>query len=106
MIGQTGVAMRDGMATVAGTEVSLKALQKDIRVVADISRQIGLASEAQTRTSAELASQTEQAAGSIERSAAASHQLTATVEEVNQTAEYLARIADELAATLAEFRTA
>ena len=106
MIGQTQVAMKDGRATVAGTEESLRALQQDIRTVANLSREIGLASEEQNRTSDELALRTEQSSSSIERSAAASHELTATVEEVNKTAEFLARIADELAATLAQFKTA
>jgi len=105
LISQTQKAMREGMATVEGTEGSLKVLLRDIQVVAGISREIGAASEEQNRTSDELARRAEDSSRATERSAAASHQLTATVEEVNKTADYLARIADELAASLARFKT-
>jgi methyl-accepting chemotaxis protein len=105
LIGQTHTAMGEGMATVAGTEASLKVLQQDIQVVAGISRDIGVASEEQHRTSEELARRAEESTRATERSAAASHQLTATVEEVNKTAGHLAHIADELASSLARFKT-
>jgi methyl-accepting chemotaxis protein-1 (serine sensor receptor) len=105
LIGDTHAAMAEGMATVQGTEAALKALQQDIRAMAGISREIGIASEEQDRTSGELARKAEDSAAATERSAAAAHELTATVEEVNKTAEYLARIADELAASLARFKT-
>jgi len=106
LIGQSRTAMQEGLATVAGTEAALKDLRRDIQVVADLSRGIGVASEQQQRTSEDLAQRTEASAAATERSAAASHELTATVEEVNKTADYLARIADELAASLARFKTA
>jgi len=106
LIGQSQSAVREGVATVEGTESSLAVLLGDIKVVAELSRQIGTASDEQNRTSDELARRADESSAATERSAAASHQLTATVEEVNKTAEYLARIADELAGTLARFRTA
>ena len=106
LIGKTHAAMADGLATTAGSEAALKTLQQDIKVVADLSRQIGLAAEEQNRTSIELARRTDESSAATERSAAASHELTATVEEVNRTAAYLARIAEELAAALARIRTA
>ena len=105
LVGQTQKAMGEGMATVEGTEGSLKVLLRDIQVVAGISREIGAASEEQNRTSDELARRAEDSSRATERSAAASRELTATVEEVNKTADYLARIADELAASLARFKT-
>ena len=105
LITQTQKAMREGMATVEGTEASLKVLLRDIQVVAGLSREIGVASEEQNRTSDDLARRAEESSQATERSAAASHELTATVEEVNKTADYLARIADELAGSLARFKT-
>jgi methyl-accepting chemotaxis protein len=106
LIAQTRSAMREGLATVAGTEAALGALRQDIQVVAAMSRDIGRSSEAQNRTSEELARRADQSSAATERSAAASHQLTATVEEVNKTADHLARIAEELAEALARFKTA
>jgi methyl-accepting chemotaxis protein len=106
LIAQTRSAMQEGMATVAGTEAALGALRQDIQVVAAMSRDIGRASETQNRTSEELARRSDQSSAATERSAAASHQLTATVEEVHKTAEHLAHIADDLAAALAQFKTA
>jgi methyl-accepting chemotaxis protein len=102
---QTHGAMRDGMATVEGTESSLRALRQDIQVVAELSRDIGVTSDEQNRTSQELAHRAEESAVATKRSAAAAQQLTSTVEEVNQTASYLARIAKELASSLARFKT-
>jgi len=106
LIGKTDQAMQAGLATVTGTEAALKALQADIRLMADLSRQIGLASEEQHRTSEELARRTDDSSASTQRSAAASHELTATVEEVNKTADHLARISEGLALSLARFKTA
>jgi len=106
LIGQTETAMQEGQATVAGTETALKALQLDIKVVAELSRQIGLASEEQHRTSDELARETHASSDATLRSAAAAHELTATVEEVNRTADHLAQISEALAGSLARFQIA
>jgi methyl-accepting chemotaxis protein len=105
LIAQSRKAVEEGIATVSGTEAALKRLRQDIQVVAGLSREIGVASEEQSRTSDELARRTDESSAATERSAAAAHQLTATVEEVNRTAEHLAHIADELAGSLAQFKT-
>jgi methyl-accepting chemotaxis protein len=105
LIGQSHTAMTEGLATVEGTEAALKLLQQGIQVMAGISREIGLASEEQNRTSAELGRRAEESSRATGHSDASFRQLSATVEDVNGTAAHLARIADELASSLARFKT-
>ncbi len=105
LIRQTEEAMREGVRRVEATDATLRTIQEDIRAVATASREIGLATEEQGRTSDEVAKQVEDASLATERSATASTELAQTVEEVSRTSEHLARIAEELAASLARFKT-
>ena len=105
LIAQTEEAMKEGIRTVEGTELTIKTIQENIKAVATASREIAMATEEQSHTSDEVAKQVESTAQATERSAAASTELSHTVAEVNRTAEHLARISEELAATVAKFRT-
>jgi len=105
LIARTEGAMREGICTVEGTDLTIRTIQENIKAVAAASREIAMATEEQSRTSDEVASQVHSSSLATEQSAAASTELSLTVAEVNRTAEHLARIAENLAATVAEFRT-
>jgi len=105
LISQTEDAMQEGVRTVEATDATIRTIQENIAAVVSAAREIGSATEEQGRTSDEVARQVEESAQSTERSAAASTELAQTVEEVNNTADYLAKIAEELSASLARFKT-
>ena len=105
LIHQTEEAMETGLHTVEATDATLRLIQEDISAVVSSAREIGAATEEQSRTSTDVARQVEESAQATERSAAASAELAQTVEEVNRTSEYLANLAEELSASLARFKT-
>jgi methyl-accepting chemotaxis protein-1 (serine sensor receptor) len=105
LILQTDEAMQEGIRTVEATDLTIRTIQENIAAVVASAREIGAATEEQGRTSDQVARQVEESAQSTERSAAASTELAHTVEEVNHTAAYLAGIAEELSASLAQFKT-
>jgi methyl-accepting chemotaxis protein len=105
LITQTEEAMKEGAHTVEATDATIRTIQENISAVVSVSREIGAATEEQGRTSDEVARQVEESAESTERSAAAATELAQTAEEVNRTAELLANIAEELSASLAQFKT-
>ena len=104
LIEQAEEAMAKGLATVERSEATLRTLQENILSVAAVAREIGLATEEQGRTSDEVARQVEGSALANERNAAASLELAHTVEEINGTADFLARIAEEVAESMARFK--
>ncbi len=105
LIQRTEDAMVTGIRTVEATDATIQTIRENISAVVTAAQEIGTATEEQERTSDEVARQVEETAQSTERSAAASTELAHTVEEVNKTADYLARIAEDLSASLAAFKT-
>jgi methyl-accepting chemotaxis protein len=105
LIEQAEDAMARGQAAVELTERTLQDLHGNIRSVAAVAREIGMAAQEQGHTSDEVAQQVEDAAQGTERSAAASLELAQTVEEVNRTSESLAQVAADLAEAVARFKT-
>ncbi len=106
LIEATNGAMGEGVRTVKATVESLSAIRDNVAQLASAITEISAATEQQGRTSQEVAGQVEASAMATARSASAATELAHTVEEVSRTSTYLARIAEDLSASVAGFRTA
>ena len=106
LIEATNGAMGEGTRTVQATVATLAEIRENVAQLASAIAEITAATEEQGRTAEEVASQVEASAHATARSAAATTELAQTVEEVNRTGEYLARIAEGLASSVAQFKTA
>ena len=66
--------------------------------------EIGAATEEQSKTAHEVARQVEGVSSEIAHNATATHEMSATTLEIASTANGLARISEELAAAMKQFR--
>jgi methyl-accepting chemotaxis protein len=106
LIQRTAEAMREGKRTVEATVSTFSLIRSHVQEVAGTANGIGVATLEQSHTSREVAQQVADGAAATARSAAASTELAITVEEINRASEVLARVAEELAASVRQYRTA
>ena len=96
-------AVAEGTHAVGGTVSNLAAIQEHIRLLTEMTVQIGGAAGEQTKTSQEVARQVQQESMNAAVNASATRSLTDTVAEVSRTSHEVARAAEELAALAAQF---
>jgi methyl-accepting chemotaxis protein len=106
LIQRTEGAIQEGTQTVEATVSTLREIRTNIQAVASATSEIGAAAEEQTHTAEEVAKQVENSAMATAQSAAASTELAHTVEEVNRTADVLAKVAEDLAVSIRQFKVA
>jgi methyl-accepting chemotaxis protein len=97
-------SVAQGLVTVAATVAAVERIRTGIGGVNGMVQDIGVAGEAQARTSHEVAGQVEDAAAGVLRNASATQELAATVEQVARTAQGLSRVSEEQMEALAEYR--
>ncbi len=104
LIDESNEAVQVGASTVGATVEALSDIRAKIRLLSDMTTQIGASAEEQTRTSMEVAQQVEEGTQDSLRNAKATEALTGTVEEVTRTSHEVARAAEGLASAASRFK--
>ena len=104
LIERSNEAVRGGDLTVAATVTSLLDIRQQISALAEVSREIGLASGEQSKASGEVARQVESAALEVSRTATSTEQLAGGLGRVSATMLELRNIATSLSEAMSGFR--
>jgi len=104
LIDQSNLAVQEGQTRVAASVEVLETIRGQIEKLADISTEIGTASEQQAVTSGESARQVERTAMEATQNASASTQMAASTRDIRSTAEELAQISEQLLQGVAQFK--
>ena len=104
LVQETREAVESGRHSVTATTGVMAEIQAAIATIAGMVREIGVATEEQSRTAAEVAQRVEATSREVGQNAAGTQQLSATVQEVTRTASDLACIAEALAVSVGQFQ--
>ncbi|MBP1772894.1 MAG: methyl-accepting chemotaxis protein [Holophagaceae bacterium] len=104
LIEETHSAVEAGTDVVATTLRLMVRINESIGTMEGMMQQIGVATEEQASTSAEVARRVDETSREVGQNATATHELSATVQEVSRTAMELARVSEGLARDVSQFR--
>ena len=104
LIQDTHSVVEEGGQAVAVTSGLMGRIQDAIVNVSSLIREIGTATQEQSRTSSEIAQRMEESAREVGQNAVATQELSATVQEISRTASDLARVSSNLAEAVARFK--
>ncbi len=104
LVSQTLEAVENGRASVHSTIGLMGGVHDNIEGMVSLTREIGVATEEQSRATHEVAQHVEATTLEVRQAAAGTHQLSATVQEVARTAADLARISEDLAKNVSRFQ--
>lgn len=104
LVSQTLEVVENGRASVHSTLGLMGGVHDNIGGMVSLTREIGVATEEQSRATHEVAQHVEATTLEVRQAAAGTHQLSATVQEVARTAADLARISEDLAKNVSRFQ--
>ena len=104
LIGQSDAAVRGGDATVTATVHSLLEIRQQITGLATVSREIGTASEGQSKASAEVTRQVASASQGMTRTAATNQAFSTCLLHVSATMGEMLKVSERLAQAMVGFK--